>query len=450
MTFRKTTRIPEPPSPQSEPPNGAQLLDEAQPLDEVRPADEAQPLPGGSGFEEAVKTFRLPFYARLWSSNLIQFVCFQILFLAMQWLVVSLTPLRTAVGLVGFVQVGAAAAFSPLAGVIVDRQAKRNLIAIGRVGLASIAAVIGLLVFVERVEYWHLLALSVVGGLLSAVLNPATQTYVVDVVGRNRTQHAIALNAMGSSFGTMGGGAIAGVLVGTVGMVAAFWSASAGVVLAALLALTIPIRGHAQRGEFKTSAWADVREGFAYVRARPPLLLALLACAMAIFNGAISPMRPIFARHVLDVGMTEFGIMSAVNGVGTFAGAIWITLFPPRRHLGLIIAGSMLAFAFGLLMYSLAFSYTWVLGVEVWMGFSGQIWNVAAITGFQLAVPEEMRGRVLSMVFTLAQLGFVGMFAVGALADAIGDQIALGLFGLIPTVLLSGILLFGWKTLARM
>jgi MFS family permease len=121
-----------------------------------------------------------------------------------------------------------------------------------------------------------------------------------------------------------------------------------------------------------------------------------------------------------------------------------------RRNIGLIIAGSMLAYASGLLLYAFAFSYAWVLIVEAWMGFAGQLWNVAALTGFQLAVPEEMRGRVLSMVFTLAQLGFAGALAVGALADMVGDQIALGLFGALPTLLLTGLLLFGWKTLKQM
>lgn len=413
------------------------------------PPDSEPPILAG-GFAETLRTFRLPYYARLWSSNLIQFVCFQVLFLAMQWLVTSLTPLRSAVGLVGFIQGGTIALASPAAGVVVDRQAKRHLIAIGRFGLAAVAMAVALLVLTESIAYWQLLGVSVVGGLLASVLGPATQTYVVDVVGRRRTQHAIALNAVGSSFGSMGGGAIAGVLVGGVGMVATYASASLGVVVAAILVLTIPIAGRTTRDRKHSSALADFREGFRYIRARPPLLLALLACAMAIFNGAITPMRPIFARHVLDVGPAEFGVMSAVHGIGTFAAAVSFTLFPPRRHLGVIIAGSMLAYASGLLLYSLAFSYAWVLGVECWLGFSGQLWNVAALTGFQLAVPEEMRGRVLSMVFTLAQLGFVGTLAVGALADVVGDQVALGIFGAIPTVLLAGILLFGWKTLQEM
>ena len=59
-----------------------------------------------TGFGEAVETFRLPYYGRLWSSNLVQFICFHVLLLAMQWLVTSLTELRTAVGLLAFIQGG--------------------------------------------------------------------------------------------------------------------------------------------------------------------------------------------------------------------------------------------------------------------------------------------------------------------------------------------------------
>ncbi len=401
------------------------------------------------GFGAAAETFRLPFYGRLWTSNLVQFICLHVLFLAMQWLVTSLTELRTAVGFIAFVQGGTIAFLSPMAGVIVDRYPKRNLIILGRLGLACVAASIGLLVWADVIAYWQLLVVSVVGGLLASVLSPATQTFVVDVVGRNRTEHAISLNAIGSSFGTIGGGALAGVLVGAVGMVSTFLSAAVGVVIAGLIVLTIPIEGRTSRSE-PTSLWKDLKDGFAYVRERPPLMLALLCCAMAFFNGAISPMRVVFARHVLEVGAESFGVMSGVHGIGTMIAALAVTLRPPRRNFGPLIAGTMLLYAVGLLLYSFAFSFEWVLAVEGLMGFAGQLWHICALIGFQLSVPEEMRGRVLAMVFTLAQLGFVGGLLVSALADLAGDQVALSIFGAIPTLLLSGIFIFGWKTLKKM
>ena len=69
------------------------------------------------------------------------------------------------------------------------------------------------------------------------------------------------------------------------------------------------------------------------------------------------------------------------------------------------------------------------------------IWNVSVMAGLQLAVPEHMRGRVISMVFMVAQIGFLGQPIAGALADRFGDQIALGIFGAIPSVVLLVMLL---------
>jgi MFS family permease len=92
-----------------------------------------------SGAAQAIATFRLPHYGMLWSSNLIQFICFHVLFLAMQWLVTSLTDLRIAVGFLAFVQGGTIALASPFAGVIVDRHPKRNLMIFGRLGVAVVA-----------------------------------------------------------------------------------------------------------------------------------------------------------------------------------------------------------------------------------------------------------------------------------------------------------------------
>ena len=401
------------------------------------------------GIAEAVETFRLPFYGRLWASNLVQFICLHVLFLAMMWLVTSLTEVRSWVGFLAFVQGGTIALASPFAGVVVDRQSKRSLIIFGRLGLACVASSLGLFVWAGVIAYWHLLLVSVIGGLIASVLSPATQTFVVDVVGRNRTEHAISLNAIGSSFGTIGGAALAGVLIGAVGMVSTFLSAAVGVAVAGLLVLTIPIEGQTVRREV-TSPLSDLKEGFKYVRAHPPLMLALLACAMALFNGAIGPMRPVFARHVLGVGAESFGMMSGVHGIGTMVAALYVTLRPPTKNFGLFITGTMLLYAIGVLLYSFAFSFGYILVIEGLMGFAGQLWHISALIGFQLAVPEAMRGRVLSMVFTLAQLGFVGGFLVSVLADVAGDQFAVGLFGAIPTVLLGGLLITGWKTLKQM
>ena len=401
------------------------------------------------GAAQAMATFRLPYYGPLWTSNLMQFICFHVLFLAMQWLVTSLSDLRVAVGFLAFVQGGTIALASPFAGVVVDRAPKRDLMIVGRLGVALVAAGMGLLVWADVVAYWHLLAMAGLGGVLAAGLSPAAQTYVVDVVGRHRTDHAISLNAIGASVGTIGGAALAGWLIKALGVVWTYFSAAVGVVIAALLLIRIPVRGRVERSE-RSTPWSDLVEGMAYVRARPPLLLALFACSMALFNGAISPMRVIFVRHVFEAGAEAFGLMSGAHGLGTLAAALLLTLRPPSRHFGLLIAGTMFVYASGVLLYAFAPSFRMLLGIEFLLGVAGQAWHICALIGFQLAVPTEMRGRVLSMVFTLAQLGFVGGLLVGGLADAVGDRAAVGVFGAIPVACLGGLLALRWRTLREM
>ena len=88
--------------------------------------------------------------------------------------------------------------------------------------------------------------------------------------------------------------------------------------------------------------------------------------------------------------------------------------------------------------------------LDAGLGIAGQLWNVVAITGFQLAVPDRMRGRVVSLVFMLAHLGCLGMLGVGLLADLVGDRTALLVFGTIPSTFLVGLLLLGGRGLARM
>ena len=85
--------------------------------------------------------------------------------------------------------------------------------------------------------------------------------------------------------------------------------------------------------------------------------------------------------------------------------------------------------------------------VQITAGVAGQLWMVSTYSGVQMAVPEEMRGRVMGLVFMLVTLAQLGALLVGMLADGIGDQLAMGIFGLIPSVALALLLVRGRRDL---
>jgi MFS family permease len=380
----------------------------------------------------------------------VQFVSLALVGVVFQWLVVSLTESRTVVGLVGFVQGATVVLTSPLAGVAVDRLSKRHLLMARRRGIAALVCAMAVLIAAERIEIWHILVASVVGGLLTALMQPATQTYVFDVVRREHLQSAVSLNAGANSLAQTAGPALGGLLVGLVGFVGAYVSSALGLVLAAILLLGIPVLGRPADDAARSHWWTDLRAGLAYVASHPPVLLVLIACSMSIFNGAVAVMRPIFARHVLQVDALGYGTMAGAAGLGGLLTAIVVASLRPARRPGPWIVGSMLAFALLIVLYALAFSFEYILAIEFLTGVAGQVWMVSTFTGLQMAVPEDMRGRVVSLVFTVVMLAPMGGLGAGMLADAIGDRGAMAVFGAIPTFVLAALLVFGYRELRRL
>lgn len=403
-----------------------------------------------AGVQRPASTMRIRYFPAFWAGNLLQFFCYNMNIIANQWLVTSLTSSRAALGLVGFIQGGMIALTSPFAGVTADRLPKRNVLIVARLLLGVAFVTIGVLQFTARVALWHIWVESILVGLVMSFSEPATQTFVFDIAGRERIQNAIALNSMGAGLAQMTGPALAGVLIAIAGLTATFFSATAGLAVSCLLFLAIPIMGKSQMNIDGAGALSQLREGLWYVRAHPPVMLVLLSCMAAVFNGSLYAMRPIFARDVLQVGSTGYGVMAALGGVGAIIGAVITSALPQTRRPGLQAVATLFLYALCLVLYSFAFSYPYILAVEFTAGFIGQLWQVSIFSGLQTSVPEAMRGRLIGLVFTCVQLTFVGQLGCGTLADLTSDQLALGLFGAIPAVWMALTLLFGHSTLARL
>lgn len=400
--------------------------------------------------ERVGETLREPHLLALCTSNLIQVSSWTAQFVMLQWLVTTLTESRTVLGSVSSIQGLSIFLLSPLAGVAADRWSRRPLLIGCRLGLAAVVASIGGLVASGRIAVWQILVGTAVAGALTAFLQPATQAFVFDVVRRERAGSAIALNlgaeGLGRTLGPLwGGGAVAAV-----GFVGAYLSAAVGVGLAVLVLLTVPVVGRGAPSPSQRSWRADLGEVLRWVRHEPPVRLALALTSLAIFNGAVSAMRPAFARHVLEAGSAGYGMLAGAAGLGSLLTAFAIAARPLARRPGLVMGYSMLAFALGIVLYSLAFSYLWVLAVELWMGAASQVWNVYTFSALQMAVPDEMRGRVVSLVYTLVMLAPVGGLFVGMLADVAGDQLALAGFGIVPCAVLTIALIAGHRQLARL
>ncbi|HVQ74317.1 MAG TPA: MFS transporter, partial [Candidatus Binatia bacterium] len=89
-------------------------------------------------------------------------------------------------------------------------------------GQGALALTLGLLVWSEGVRYWHIAAMAVTWGIMSALDRPARQSFILEMVGREHLVSAIGMNSAAFNGARIVGPAVAGVLIARVGLFAGF------------------------------------------------------------------------------------------------------------------------------------------------------------------------------------------------------------------------------------
>ena len=167
-----------------------------------------------------------------------------------------------------------------------------------------------------------------------------------------------------------------------------------------------------EAGEEPSIRWDGIPGG-----TRSPLLVA----AFSMIGFGSLTLIPVFAKDILQIGVTGFGQLLSWQGIGALIGGVLLILFGDSFHKGRLLLISRLIMGPGII--SLAFSrIPWIsMLMMALLGFSFLTQLVITNTMIQIIVPDELRGRVLS-TYTWALGGFypLGSLMMGALGDQIG------------------------------
>ena len=341
-------------------------------------------------------------------------------FTAASWLVLQLSEgSGTALGVNSALMFGPMLVLGPWGGVLADKHDKRRILAWTQSAYACVALAMGLIVVAGVAELWMVYTLSVAAGIVTAIDNPARQSFTVELAGEESLTNAVSLNSAAFMLSRVIGPAIAGLLIASVGMAACFFvdAVSYVAVLGALIAMR-PGEMHQQRRT--TRQGGHLVAGLRYVWAtddlRRPLLLMALVFTFA-FQWQV--LVPLMAERVFGAGPGEFGAVSAAAGVGAFIAAISMAKRSPSPSLRLL---ALYAMAAGVSMASVAFAPTlWVSAVlMVPVGFAAMAFMIVGNTGLQHAARPEARGRVMSLYGVI----FLGSTPIGApLIGFIGEHL---------------------------
>lgn len=237
-------------------------------------------------------------------------------------LVFELTGSGLSVATIVVFEVVPVIALGPIAGVLADRYPCRSVM-IGADVLR--AALVGTLALVHgEVAIAFAVAFGVSVG--SVFFNPAASSLVPDVVGEDELVDA------NTALWTIAVAAqvilapLAGVLIVSAGVGAAFAVNAASYVVSALLLRRVPVGALPPRAA--VSGWPAAREGVRVVR-RSPLLsrLAAVQVLASLSAGATSGLLVVLAADWLGVGPSGFGVLLACIGAGVALGPLVL-----RRH----------------------------------------------------------------------------------------------------------------------
>jgi MFS family permease len=346
------------------------------------------------------------------------------------WLVLELTDSPFKLGLIGTLQFGPMLCFAFLAGAIADRVPKRRMILGTQTALMLQAFVLCLLAWSGHVRYWHVAALAVLYGIAQTLDIPTRQSFVVEMVGKEDLASAIALNSAGFNTARMLGPAAAGLLVDWYGVAPAFALNGLSFLAVILALLAIRAEGLPRRDSI-TTVRQDIVAGLRYAAGTPQVALMLsLLLAVSLFVINHNVLVPLLARHVLQGGAHEFGLLMTALGIGALLGALSLTFFGRSRPPLSFLIGAALVCSAGTLAlgavrhFGLAFL---LLGV---VGFAQIVFTATTNTTIQLIVPDNLRGRVMSLhAFVFAGVTPIGSFLMGSLAELFGTSVAYAVGG---------------------
>lgn len=345
---------------------------------------------------------------------------------------------------------------SSVAGIVVDRFSNKAVM------LASngirVLTVTSYLLVIGRSSGARLLicvyALTFLSSAIAQFFGPAEATTIPLLVGE---EHLLTANALFSL--TLTGSQALGLMVvaplsvkvlgikGTFGLVALMYLA------ASALLSRIP-RDHAKLVSWSGTsitqeALQDLREGWRFVATNRSITVALTRLTlMTSLVMILAMVVPGYAARVLSLQPEDAVLVFGPAALGMFVASFLVGRFghAVSRHMlssaGLLVVAILLT-GFGLVGLELSL---WravprmpvVMVLSCALGAASSVVVIPSMTLLQEESPPEMRGRVIAVYFTLANLaGLLPMLLAGVLADTIG------IGGLILLVSLSVLLITG-------
>lgn len=362
-----------------------------------------------------------PAFNRMWASSIISNFSDGILIAAAPLLAISLTDSTVLVSAIGAMVMLPWLLFAIPIGVIVDRVDRRFILAGANATRSAVVGLLALLIATANVSIYWLLFASFVIGVCEVAADTTAQSLIPQILeeknfekGNSRLQ--ISETVIQDFVGAPLSGFIYAIAISL-----PFFINSLGLAVAALLALSIPIKylqdvRKDEAAQEKTKFVADMKFGIRYLFNEKVLRrLVVTTASIGVCYSMGTATMVLFIIEELKLPKHLFGVILTIEGIGAIAGAFVAPRLSKKFGRSRVMTFGITSSSLVLLLQGFSPNIYIFVALATFGGFAISQWNILLMATYQTVIPNELYGRIHGTRRTLVW----GMMPIGSLLGGV-------------------------------
>jgi DHA3 family macrolide efflux protein-like MFS transporter len=370
--------------------------------------------------------WKTPFFT-IWIGQAFSLLGSSLVGFALIWWLTDTTGSATVLATAAMLELLPRGFVGPLAGTLVDRWNRRLVILTADLITALATAVLIYLIWAGTLQIWHIYLLMLVRSTAGSFHMPAMLSSTSLMVPEEQLTRVQGLNQLLQGIMNVAAPLLGALLIELIPLhnVLAVDLLTAALAILPLLFINIPQpKVDTSLEKENTSVWADMRLGFRYVWDWVGLRnIIFLAVLINLISMPAITLMPLLVKNEFSGGAMEIASMQSSLAVGFLIGGLLLSVWGGFRRKILTANLAMFGTAIGLVLVGVAHNVAFQLAIAgiFIVGLMNVLMNGPAFALLQTVVDEDMQGRVISLVISLANaMTPLGLMVAGPLADRTG------------------------------
>ncbi len=341
-----------------------------------------------------------PAFNRMWASSIISNLADGVMLAAVPLLAISLTDSPVLISLIGAMVMLPWLLFAIPIGAIVDRVDRRYILAGANASRSAIVGVLALLIALDHVTIFWLLAAAFIIGVCEVAADTTAQSLIPQILDEKDFEKG---NSRLQISETVIQGFIGAPISGFIYALAIylpFFINSLGFAISAIFALSIPVKylqdlRVEDTDKVPTHFVEDMKFGIAYLF-NQKVLRRLVVTTATIGLCYSMGTATIVLFIIKELGLSEkyFGVIMAIQGVGAIAGSLVASRTSSKFGRSQVMTFAIVASSAVLLIQGFSPNIYIFVALATFGGFVISQWNILLMATYQTVIPKELYGRI--------------------------------------------------------